>query len=440
MTGCCSAGALAVGAKTAAPVLVIWTVVVITYLAFCRPNFRANMREASKPSAPVVTLLVLAGYAALSALWARDPQAAIAAGVTFAGVILVGQLLHWGLKQLTPAVSILVAGWFTIGLIAGGLMLISQFLTDFAIFRWILGTVPNLQPIGNSMVVQQNGQWILTSISIGNWSVAAVSMVMWPGILAVVSVAGTRNRAYLAISLFALVTSIALISDHQTSQFGLLVSLGVFAAAWAAPAFVKHTVAASCMFLIIAVVPLSYAADRVFKLHDASWAQPSLKERFRIWGSVAEHYTKAPIFGIGANNTTNVETSYPVPFEGTSPITTHHPHDMILQIWLELGAVGGALLLVAGYQVFRVVNRVPPAVVPYVLATVVLIAIEAIATWNLWSTWFLSALAITMTFLLLGVRVAEDAGKATSPAFFEIWLPQSFSAWWPDRSKSRSRV
>ncbi len=119
MAGCCSASALAMGAKAAAPALVIWTVIVIAYLALCRPNFRALIREVLKPPAPVVTLLILAGYAALSALWARDPQSAIAAGATFATVILLGQLLHLGLKQLTPGASTLVAGWFTVGMVAG---------------------------------------------------------------------------------------------------------------------------------------------------------------------------------------------------------------------------------------------------------------------------------------------------------------------------------
>ena len=69
MVGCFSAGTLAVGAKAAGPALVIWTVVVIAYLALCRPNFRSIMSDLSKPSAPVVTLLVVAGYnACLSAV------------------------------------------------------------------------------------------------------------------------------------------------------------------------------------------------------------------------------------------------------------------------------------------------------------------------------------------------------------------------------------
>ncbi len=319
-------------------------------------------------------------------------------------------------------------------------MLVSEFFTDFAIFRWILWAVPNVQPSENFMVVQESGRWILRSPAIGNWSVAAVSMFMWPAVLATVSIAGIRARAYFAIALITLVASIALLSDHQTSQIGLLFSLGAFAAAWAAPAFVKHVLAASCMFLIIAIVPLSYAADRVFKLHEASWAQPSLKERFRIWGSVADHYTKATVLGVGADNTTTVETSYPVPFDGTSPVTKHHPHDMILQIWLELGALGGALLLIASYQIFQVVNRVRPKVVPYVLATGVMTTVEVVATWSLWSTWFLSALALTMTFLFLGVRVADDAANALSPAFAKIWLPPSLAAWRPTGLKSKAQV
>lgn len=426
MVGCLAAVTMAIGAKASGPALAIWTVTVLACVAIGRPNSQNSFSEWAKPSTPVLSLLSLATFAMISAFWAHNPVAAISAGAMLAAVVVVGHLLHRGLDQLSPAASTLVSGWFMIGLVGGSLILLSEYLTSFALTRWVLTTVPSFRPLRNMMFAQSNGQWILLDRSAGNWSVAAVNFMVWPCILALSVITRDRARLLLPLALFALVAVITSISDHQTSQVGLIASLLIFGAANWAPFAVRSTAFALSILLIIAVVPLSYGANRIAHLQEAPWAQFTLKERLKIWGNVAENYLKAPLLGIGAGNTTIAQTFNAAPPSIDQQIVPkHHPHNMLLQIWLELGAVGALLLSLVVVSVFRALDRLPLRVVPYVLATGASLTVQVSATWSLWSSWFLCAVAMTISFLFLGVRLAREAELPRAQKFSEIWLPQT---------------
>jgi O-antigen ligase len=61
-------------------------------------------------------------------------------------------------------------------------------------------------------------------------------------------------------------------------------------------------------------------------------APPSWSDRLRIWGFVAEQFSRAPLRGAGLDASRA--------FPGVVPL---HPHNAPLQLWYELGAPGAVL-------------------------------------------------------------------------------------------------
>lgn len=423
--GCILAMTLAIGAKSAWVVLPAWTMAVL--IGALEPYSRvcnALTTRQFQASPPVLVMLGLAGYAALSALWARDLLSALGAAAALAAILFCGELLRAGLASIRSDLAVLVAGWFVIGLLTGCALLISELLTDFKLYLWLLTHFPSFGPSHSSMLAEQKGQWVLLNRSIANWSVGSLNLLLWPTLLAVTSLARGRARlaaAAFVILLFAIAT---FVSDHQTSQVAIIASTVTFAAASFAPDAVRRAMLAFCLSFVVFVVPLSHAASHQLQWQKSDWAQFSLQDRFRIWGNSAAHVAQSPVLGIGADNTTTLETSTdPAVPDPSIAIRSHHPHNIILQIWLELGAIGALMLLVAIILLFREISKISARASPYALATVATMSIEAIATWNLWSTWILSVFMLVLSVFALGLRISGHSDEPQAQSFAKIWLP-----------------
>ena len=424
LTGCFAAAVLAVGGKTGLPVLEALTLSVVLSVVPHNIGLPGFVRAVLKPSPLLASILAYAAFAGFSALWAQNPSAAMVSAAECAVVALSGQVLAVGVARLPAAVAVLLSGWFLIGLLAGSILLAEELRSNFEILRWILNTFSFFTPSHNTMLADHGGHWTVLDPAISNWSIGAVNLLLWPSLLLVYALTADRVRTVLSILFFLFFAIVTIGSEHQTSQVAIVAGLTTFAAASYAAAWTRHAILALSIALIMAMVPLAYGSARVLHLEQSSWAQYSLKERFKIWGSVAEHIQKSPFVGIGANNTTINETSANMPStEQVDPAHPHHPHNMILQTWLELGAIGAVLLVVIIVMAFRAMNRLNAIGVPFALATFVTMGIEAIATWNLWSSWLLAAVALAICLLSLGNRLVTGATGERVVRFAQIWLP-----------------
>ena len=74
-----------------------------------------------------------------------------------------------------------------------------------------------------------------------------------------------------------------------------------------------------------------------------------------------------------------------------------HPHNMILQIWLDLGFVGVAIvagLLFIGWQY---VSKLQPIIQPPILGGLTMLIVFSAVSHSLWQTWSVSLIAIFVT-------------------------------------------
>lgn len=418
---CAGAVMMAIGAKATAVVLGILAIVTPVAVSWDRERFNVFLHSLMRPARPVVVAMVFAFFCCLTALWAPDAKAALLSGLWLLGVIVSGEVLRSSLARITPNTAVLTAGWFVIGLVAGSFVLLEELFSGYAGFRWLLTHVFHEGVHTGSMVELHSGTWVVLTMSLANWSIAAINILMWPALLITCALLRGAVQKFAGAAVFILFAAITFVSDHQTSQLGFIVSVIVFAVALAFTEFARRAMLFGCLLAVLVIVPVSYAVDREWNLSSASWAQTTLKERFTIWGNVAARVPEAPILGIGASNTTNLDTYTHLP--AGSPAAPHHPHDMLLQVWFELGAVGAGLLILFLLTLFQAIRALDREAQVFALAAIAVVFVESMATWSLWSLWFQAVVVVSAIVLWLGVRLRHDAAHGDTARFGDIWLP-----------------
>jgi exopolysaccharide production protein ExoQ len=125
---------------------------------------------------------------------------------------------------------------------------------------------------------------------------------------------------------------------------------------------------------------------------------------------VAQLVNDAPLFGHGfgaARDLSARNEKLPGADLAAIPI---HPHSGVLQVWLELGLVGVALvtaLLFLGWRATRSLWDQPLAAAT-VAATLTAMAVPLLLSFSLWNTWWLACLAFAAVFATRAVKAAAQ--------------------------------
>jgi O-antigen ligase len=157
----------------------------------------------------------------------------------------------------------------------------------------------------------------------------------------------------------------------------------------------------------------AYAAG----LHRAAWLPFSAQARVVIWAHTAQQISAAPLFGAGIRAARQQEVLDALRVE-TAPGTIHqltteaHAHNVYLQVWYELGAVGALIGMIAGVLVLQTIGRLDDATRPWLLATFVACAVNAAFSFGLWQPWFMAAFAMVAVF---GTLAATYAPRERAP-------------------------
>jgi O-antigen ligase len=161
-----------------------------------------------------------------------------------------------------------------------------------------------------------------------------------------------------------------------------------------------------CFALVIPLDRLAYQQG----LHLVSWLPSSARARVIIWQYTAERALEHPWIGIGVNSTPAVKAMMKGPEDRPEGFvfkrtTGQHAHDIFLQSWYEIGAIGVLLAAIAGALVALRIGLLPVFAQPYGAACfAVVLAIGAFA-WSMWQTWFMSAIGLAPILL----RMASEA-------------------------------
>lgn len=346
-------------------------------------------------------LLAFAAFGALSALWSRTPEQTLWAAVPLAGIFLGTALLVGQATRLDGAGRRKVQTAVLIGGIAYLILLIAEHAGDRPILRAAQALAGKPIPLETHMKVI-------------NSSVAVMALFAWPWILvlrhrfsrALAFVAGIGVLGILAVMFAAKITTPLL-------AFALGGAVFFLARRWR-----RGTTALLGSVLVVGMLGAPWIPgifpDPLVEGSKLESLPSSAVHRIQIWQTTAAHIRDRPWFGHGLDTaralypqSSQVERivphNDPQKVRGwlAEPIPLH-PHNMILQIWLETGLAGALLVLAALLSVVRALHVSPlqkterAAGYGYFVTALFIASIS----FGAWQGWWLCALALNAAFML----------------------------------------
>jgi hypothetical protein len=365
-----------------------------------------------QPNSALIACLLVAGYILLNASWAADSGTAFGKGLLLLGVVLISFAASRAIPQVDEQQLRHAAIAFTLGTFVAALFLTFELLTDGAITRLALNSVEFLQRPHFKHAHISNGEIIDLNMSTLNRNVNVLTFNMWPALLVFKTTFSGVRRSVFAGILLAAVTVAVFLSEHQSSQVALLVSVAVFCLAsyWRKPVIRSLAVAWCVAFvLVLPMAFLAYKAD----LHMAHWLPTSFRARIIIWEYTAERVFEHPWLGVGADSTrvlkepnTRAMAEWPEGFIYPRTIGWH-AHDFFLQTWFELGVMGAILIAFAGAMVALRMSLLPVEAQPFAAACFVTFMVIASFGWGMWQTWLICGGALLLIFLLVAANLIE---------------------------------
>jgi hypothetical protein len=279
-----------------------------------------------------------------------------------------------------------------------------ELLTDGALTRFAMNTVPALKPDRAKHVAFHHGRVTRINASEFNQHVAMLAFQLWPGLLALRALPVQRRPLLTVLFFLALAVPIA-ISEHDSSQVGLIASLLIFALTWVRPSAVARGLALAWCLGFVLVIPLDFLAFKA-DLHKADWLPKSARARIIIWEYTAERVLDNPWLGIGADSTPAVKArAVDAPDKPEDFVfrrtTGQHAHNLFLQSWYELGLFGTILAAIAGAAAALRILLLPPAAQPYGAACFTLFAVIAAFAWGMWQVWLVCTIGLLPLYLLM---------------------------------------
>ena len=195
--------------------------------------------------------------------------------------------------------------------------------------------------------------------------------------------------------------------QSETVQFGIPLALLVLAFAQRAPVWTTNFLIFLFAFIFINAPWLFQLWIRVAEILPLP-KHGQILYRAEIWEGVARKISDAPLFGFGVDSVRYLQ-NIDLANRYKSLDTFTHPHNMVLQLWLDLGLFGVLIVLALGYFVWRSVSQIEMQWRPPVLAGLTMLAVFALVTHSFWQTWSLALLAFVAALVSLLVPRLEKS-------------------------------
>jgi peroxiredoxin Q/BCP len=370
-----------------------------------------NWRALLQLDAALAACLVLATYLFVNALLAVDRDEALGKVAIFLGVILVAFASTRAIPSLSASELRRCALTLVAGAVGAGLYLLLELLSDGLLTRGAMNLFAVLKPETAKHIAIQNGKVMRLNLSEFNQNAAIIMLGFWPGVLILSALdAIPRRIALTALFAAALAVPIAL-SEHDSSQVALVLSAIVLVLAFVWRSGVIRALAILWCLGFALVIPLDLLAYK-YELHQESWLPNSARARIIIWQYTAERVLEHPWIGIGVNSTPAVKAKLKgredrpegFVFKRT---TGQHAHDVFLQIWYEIGAIGVLLAAIAGALITLRIRLLPLLAQPYGAACFMAVLAIAAFAWSMWQTWFMCAIGLVPVMLRMAAEAVD---------------------------------
>ncbi|MBN8531879.1 MAG: O-antigen ligase family protein [Alphaproteobacteria bacterium] len=315
--------------------------------------------------------------------WSIEPQATLVHAAKLSGMLAVAWAVHRMLPASPAPLRLLVTG-FALGLGAIWLAHLTQGVT-----------------MGKDPLYWKDHRL--------NRSVCILAVLMWPLVGLLWRRLAPGRRTIACGTLLVATAATVLPMESQSATLGLLAGVGVAAVtawkpgfarllAWAAPLFLAAMLAG---FTQLRAEPLANSAL-------AGFPQSAL-HRLYIWEFATSRAVEQPVLGWGLGSSRYLPGGQGVvyPDKILMPL---HPHNSVLQIWVELGLPGVAAFMAALWFLFRQISTLAQpwaACGAGLLTTHVIIGLTG---YGVWQEWWIATGVLCSAALTLFMREEQRTG------------------------------
>ncbi len=194
-------------------------------------------------------------------------------------------------------------------------------------------------------------------------------------------------------------------TESRAAKLALIIGLAVAALAYYAPCVTRRVLTA----VPFVVVGWPFAVQTFFLRH-ADWLRhfpDSWRARIEIWDYLSYRIMERPFFGwgLGTSHTLDFHNPHGAAYVFTT-FPAAHPHNALVQLWVEMGLPGVALGIAFTLLTLRKAYRLDPKLVPFALGAWAAGMCLAFVAYSLWTDSLFAAFALTgFAFALLERRL-----------------------------------
>ena len=311
-------------------------------------------------------------------------------------------------RSLEKAMTTLPVGFVFVAF----LLLSDAFGRAMAAHRWALLLAGLMMAASVLIMVDQTFEIFVPfsperGLTHNNTAAQLMSMLIWP----VAWFAWQRSRL-LALATFALCTLAVFMSQSQASQLALILgaaALFPLCLLKAKAPLVGAALATLFLFVLVLAGPL---ADALFAdMDEAMRVAASIDHRIELWSSYLAGIMERPLLGWGFDaSRLPSRPEYAASLGVWAPTTGHHPHNLALALWFEMGIIGLALGIGLIWLVAGGIRRLDPGLQPFATLILLTAMLQMGVGKHIWQDKWLAAMVATAV-LTLFVNALHKAKK-----------------------------
>ena len=348
--------------------------------------------------AGLVAVLAFCGWIFLSGFWSPKSQPSLILYVL--APALVGGSVVWFALHLSRIWAYRLSAAFALSIAAGVVVLLLEGVTG-GFFRSVLPP-DDAGPDGARDIV-----------ALGR-GVTALAPALFPA----AAIAAMLRRRRTAAAVLAVGFLAALSNDIAANVTAITVGAIACLFALKAPRGTLLFCGSAILVLLFAAPLLAFVPVEAVFERFGGVAPPSWLHRIAVWQSVAERASEGLPFGFGADYARLWKESAPmIEVPGAAQplsVMPTHPHNVFLQIWLELGLPGVfavAIFVACGMRILLRV-RLPKVVAVAASGAAAAVTVSFMVEGSLWQVWRLAAIAlaamgVALSYSLYNLRASS---------------------------------